>query len=204
MASLIAAAAEPGFPAAIVLVVSNRPGAPGLARAKEAGIATAIVDHAAFPDRAAFDAALDRVLRQHAVEIVCLAGFMRILTEGFVQAWAGRMINVHPSLLPAFKGLRPHRQALEAGVRLHGCTVHFVVPELDSGPIVAQAAVEVRPGDTEDELAARVLAAEHALYPAGLALVASGAARLKGGRTLFSGEAVTDAPRRQAGVSSGA
>lgn len=203
MASLIAAAKEPGFPAAIALVVSNRPNAPGLALAAEAGIATAIVDHAALADRAAFDAALDRVLREHAIEIVCLAGFMRILTDGFVQAWAGRMINIHPSLLPAFKGLRPHRQALEAGVRLHGCTVHFVVPELDSGPIVAQAGVEVRPGDTEEALAARVLAAEHALYPEGLALVASGAARLHGGRTLFF-DAVEGSRRRDAKVSSGA
>lgn len=191
MASLIEAAAEPGFPAEVALVVSNRPGAGGLARAQAAGIATAVVDHKAFADRASFDAELGRVLDAAEVELTCLAGFMRILTDGFVEERLGRMLNIHPSLLPAFKGLHPHRQALEAGVRIHGCTVHFVVPELDSGPVVSQAAVPVAADDTEETLAARVLAAEHRLYPLGLALVATGAARLEDGRTVFGGSAET-------------
>jgi phosphoribosylglycinamide formyltransferase-1 len=182
MASLIAAAQDPAFPAEIALVVSNRPDAPGLARAAEAGIRTAIVDHKAHPDRASFEAALSKVLADEQIAFICLAGFMRIFTDLFAEAWSGRMLNIHPSLLPSFKGLHPHRQALEAGCRIHGCTVHFVVPELDSGPIVAQAAVPVLPGDTEDALADRVLAEEHRLYPLGLKLVATGAARLTGGK----------------------
>ena len=174
MASLIEAAQDPADPAEIVLVVSNRPEAGGLERARAAGIATAVVDHKGHPDRASFDAALDATLRQHAIEIVCLAGFMRILTPGFVESWAGRMLNIHPSLLPAFKGTDTHARALAAGVAKHGCTVHFVTPELDSGPIVAQAEVPVLPDDTEDSLAVRVLTQEHLLYPRALALVASG------------------------------
>jgi len=176
MASLIEAAQDPAYPAEIVLVVSNRPDAGGLERARAAGIATAVVDHKRHPDRVSFDAALDTTLREHAIEIVCLAGFMRILTPGFVESWAGRMLNIHPSLLPAFKGTDTHARALAAGVAKHGCTVHFVTPELDSGPIVAQAEVPVLPNDTEDTLAARVLAQEHLLYPRALALVASGEA----------------------------
>jgi phosphoribosylglycinamide formyltransferase-1 len=178
MASLIEAARDPAYPAEIVLVVSNRPDAGGLERARAAGIATAVIDHKRHPDRESFDAALDQTLREHAIEIVCLAGFMRILTPGFVEAWAGRMLNIHPSLLPEFKGTDTHRRALAAGVARHGCTVHFVTPELDSGPIVAQAEVPVLPDDTEDTLAARVLAQEHLLYPRALALVASGRATL--------------------------
>ncbi|MDB5558428.1 MAG: phosphoribosylglycinamide formyltransferase, partial [Enterovirga sp.] len=179
MASLIEAAKAPEFPAEIALVLSNRPGAGGLARAEAEGIRTAVVDHKLFPDRASFDAEVGRVFDEAGIELICLAGFMRILSDSFVEARLGRMLNIHPSLLPSFKGLHPHRQALEAGVRIHGCTVHFVVPELDSGPIVAQAAVPVLPGDTEDELAARVLGEEHRLYPLGLELVATGAARLE-------------------------
>ncbi len=186
MMSLIAAAKDPSFPAEIGLVLSNRHDAPGLGRASEAGIPTAIVDHRAHGDRAAFDAAMEALLVGEGIEIVCLAGFMRILSDGFVSRWEGRMLNIHPSLLPLFKGLHPHRQALRAGVRVHGCTVHFVVPELDSGPIVAQAAVPVLAGDDEDSLAARVLEAEHVLYPDGLSLVATGRARLIDGRTVFS------------------
>jgi phosphoribosylglycinamide formyltransferase-1 len=174
MVSLIEAAHDPAYPAQIVLVVSNRPNAGGLERARAAGILTAVIDHKQHPDRESFDAALDRTLRQHGIEIVCLAGFMRILTPGFVEGWAGRMLNIHPSLLPEFKGTDTHRRALAAGVARHGCTVHFVTPELDSGPIVAQAEVPVLPHDTEDTLAARVLAQEHLLYPRALALVASG------------------------------
>lgn len=188
MASLIEAARAPGYPAEIVLVVSNIPGAGGLARAEAAGVATAVVDHKTFPEREAFERALDRELAAHGAEFLCLAGFMRILTPWFINRWVGRMLNIHPSLLPLFKGLHTHRRALEEGVRIHGCTVHFVTPELDSGPIVAQAAVPVRPSDTDDTLSARVLAQEHALYPLGLALVASGRARLQEGRVALDGD----------------
>ncbi|MGP9821005.1 phosphoribosylglycinamide formyltransferase [Salinarimonas sp. NSM] len=172
MAALLAAAQDPGYPARIVLVLSNRPDAAGLERAREAGIPTAVVDHAAFPDRESFDAALDARLRAAGVELVALAGFMRILTEGFVRAWEGRMINIHPSLLPDFRGTRTHERALAAGVAEHGCTVHHVVPELDAGPTIAQARVPVLAGDTPETLADRVLAQEHVLYPRALADVA--------------------------------
>ncbi|HKG77649.1 MAG TPA: phosphoribosylglycinamide formyltransferase [Beijerinckiaceae bacterium] len=185
MASLIEAARRPDYPAEIALVASNRPDAGGLAHAEAAGIATAIVDYKAFPDRAAFEDALDGVLRRHGAELIALAGFMRVFTAGFVERWTGRMLNIHPSLLPLFKGLHTHRQALEAGVLVHGCTVHFVVPELDSGPIVAQAAVPVLPGDTENTLAVRILKQEHVIYPRALAIVASGRARLDAGRVSF-------------------
>lgn len=187
MASLIEAARDPDYPAEIALVLSNRPEAPGLARAAAAGIATRVVDHKAFSDRAGFDAALQRELETAEVSLVCLAGFMRILTPGFIEGWTGRMLNMHPSLLPAFKGLHPHRQALRAGVVTHGCTVHFVVPELDSGPALIQAEVPVLPGDTEEALAARVLAEEHRLYPKGLAMLARGDVRLEGGKVVHPG-----------------
>ncbi|GJE09702.1 MULTISPECIES: phosphoribosylglycinamide formyltransferase [Methylobacterium] len=182
MVALLEAARDPAYPAEIVLVVSNRPEAAGLARAAASGIPTRTIDHKAFADRAAFDAALDAALRGADVDLVCLAGFMRILTPDFVASWAGRMLNIHPSLLPLFKGTHTHRQALEAGVRLHGCTVHFVVPELDAGPIVAQAAIPVRQGDDPDSLADRVIVQERRLYPEVLALVAGGRARLEGDR----------------------
>ncbi|MDF2602583.1 MAG: purN [Methylobacterium brachiatum] len=165
MVALIEAAKDPAYPAEIVLVLSNRPDAAGLARAAEAGIPARAIDHKAFPDRASFDAALDAELRAADIDLVCLAGFMRIFTPGFVAGWAGRMLNIHPSLLPLFKGTHTHAQALEAGVRLHGCTVHFVVPELDAGPIVAQAAIPVRQGDDPDSLADRVIVQERRLYP---------------------------------------
>jgi phosphoribosylglycinamide formyltransferase-1 len=175
MAALIKAAETPDYPAEIVLVVSNRRDAGGLATARAAGIGTAVVDHAAYgKDRAAFDAALQEVLAQHDVAIVCLAGFMRILTADFVTQWQGRMINIHPALLPSFKGLDTHARALEAGVKIHGATVHFVVPEMDSGPIIAQGAVAVHDDDSEATLAARVLAVEHRIYPMALRLVAEG------------------------------
>ena len=186
MVSLIEAAQAPDYPAEIVLVASNRPDAPGLARAAEAGLATAAVDHRAFSDRAAFERALDAELRRHGADLLVLAGFMRVLTPWFVESWAGRMINIHPSLLPLFRGTHTHAQALAAGVRVHGCTVHFVVPELDAGPIVAQAVVPVLPEDDEDSLSARVLVQEHRIYPAALALVASGRASLDGGRVVFA------------------
>lgn len=185
MASLLEAAQQPDFPARIALVLSNRPDAGGIEKAARAGIPTRIVDHRAFSGREAFEEAMDQTLREAGIELVCLAGFMRVLTPGFVARWQGRMLNVHPSLLPLFKGTHTHRQALEAGVRVHGCTVHFVVPELDSGPIIAQACVPVEPDDTEAALAARVLVEEHRIYPQALADVASGRVVLRGGRCDF-------------------
>lgn len=182
MVSLVEAAREPGYPAEIALVLSNVPGAGGLERASGFGIATATVDHRAFnKDREAFERAMDEVLRVHQIDLVVLAGFMRIMTPWFVRRWEGRMINIHPSLLPLFKGTHTHRQALEAGVSEHGCSVHFVVPELDAGPVIAQARVPVLPGDDEDRLASRVLVEEHRLYPMALAEVASGRAALVDG-----------------------
>jgi len=186
LASLIEAARRPYYPAEIALVVSNRPDAGGLSHAEAADIPTAVVDHKAFPDRAAFENALDDLLRWRQIDLIALAGFMRVFTAGFVERWTGRMLNIHPSLLPLFKGLHTHAQALEAGVLVHGCTVHFVVPELDSGPIVAQAAVPVLPNDTEETLAARVLTQEHVIYPRALASVASGRARLEDGQVIYS------------------
>ena len=179
MAALIEAANAPDYPAQIVLVVSNRPDASGLAHAEQAGIATAIVDHRTFgDDRESFEHALDVELEAHRVDLLCLAGFMRLLTPRFVTRWNGRMLNIHPALLPQFKGLHTHRRALAAGVKRHGATVHFVVSEMDSGPIVAQESVPVVEGDTEATLAARVLEIEHRLYPRALRLVAEGQATL--------------------------
>ena len=175
MAALIDAAKDPAYPAEIVLVLTNIADAGGLERAREAGIATEVVEHRPFgKDRAAFDRAMHAVLERHRIEIVCLAGFLRLLTPWFVERWSGRLINIHPSLLPAFKGLDTHARALAAGATQHGATVHFVVPELDSGPIIAQESVPVLPGDTEDTLAARVLAVEHRIYPLALKRVAQG------------------------------
>ena len=173
MASLIAAAKDDSYPAEIALVVSNRPDAAGLDHAKRQGIATAVVDHTRYgKDRAAFEHALQDVLTAHRIELVCLAGFMRLLTPWFVGQWQGRMLNIHPALLPAFKGLHTHERALEAGVKTHGATVHFVSAEMDSGEIIAQAEVPVLAGDTPDTLAARVLEAEHRIYPQALRQVA--------------------------------
>lgn len=187
--SLIDAAAAPGFPAEIALVVCNVPGAFAIERARNAGIATAVIDHRGFAARELFDAALDEALRGAGIELICLAGFMRLLTPGFTWGWEGRMINIHPSLLPAFPGLHTHRRALAAGVKLHGCTVHFVTAALDDGPIVAQAAVAVLADDDEDRLAARVLAAEHKLYPRALQLIAAGSVRIEGGRAIIDAAA---------------
>ncbi|CAD5256278.1 phosphoribosylglycinamide formyltransferase 1 [Bosea sp. 62] len=182
MIALIEAATAADFPAEIVLVAANLPDAGGLERAAAAGIATASVDHRPFgKDREAFERALDAELQAHGIELVVLAGFMRVLTSWFVTRWQGRMINIHPSLLPDFRGTHTHARALEAGVAEHGCTVHFVVPELDAGPTILQARVPVLPGDDEASLSARVLEQEHRIYPQALALVASGAARLEDG-----------------------
>jgi phosphoribosylglycinamide formyltransferase 1 len=175
MTALIEAAKASDYPAEIVLVVSNRPDAPGLARARAVGVAATVIDHTAFGDkREAFERALDDELRNNRIDLVCLAGFMRLLTPWFVARWSGRMLNIHPSLLPQFKGLDTHRRALEAGVKTHGATVHFVVPEMDSGPIVVQDSVAVQDGDTEATLAARVLELEHQIYPRALRAVAEG------------------------------
>ena len=183
MMALVEAAKAPGFPAEIVLVLSNKADAAGLAFAREHGIATSVIEHRTYgKDRAAFDAAMQAALEAHGVEIVCLAGFMRLLTSGFCEAWAGRMINIHPALLPSFKGLDTHARALEAGVKLHGCTTHFVTPGMDEGPIIAQAAVPVLDDDTEATLAARVLKEEHCIYPETLRLLASERLRIEGQR----------------------
>ena len=185
MAALIEAANDKNYPAEIVLVLSNRPDAGGLATAQKAGIATEVVDHKTFgKDRAAFETALQASLEKHRIDIACLAGFMRSLGAGFVGRWEGRMLNIHPALLPSFKGLDTHRRALEAGVKLHGATVHFVMPEMDSGPIIAQGAVAVHDDDTEETLAARVIKVEHRLYPLALKLLANGRVQVVAGRCI--------------------
>jgi phosphoribosylglycinamide formyltransferase-1 len=194
MAALIEAAKEPSYPAEIALVVSNRPDAAGLAHAQAHAIPTAVVDHRPHgEDRAAFERALQAVLDEHRVELVCLGGFMRLLTRDFVLHWEGRMLNIHPALLPSFPGLDPHGQALKAGVKISGATVHFVIAEADAGPIIAQAAVPVRDDDTAETLAARVLAVEHRVYPLALGLVAEGRVKLVGGRCLIEGAQPADA-----------
>jgi len=175
MAALIAAAEAPDYPAEIAVVIADRADAAGLARAKAAGMPTSVVDYTGAGSRSAAEAALNRILTDMRIDIVCLAGFMRVLSADFVARWHDRLINIHPSLLPAFPGLDTHNRALAAAVREHGCTVHFVRAAVDSGPVIAQAKVPVLPDDTADSLAARVLAAEHRLYPKALALVASGA-----------------------------
>ena len=191
MAALIAAAGPADFPAEIVLVLSNRSDAKGLDHARENGIRTALVDHKAHASREAFDAALGKTLSDNSIELVACAGFMRIMTAGFVERWRNRMINIHPSLLPNYKGLHTHERALADGVKVHGCTVHFTRHDVDSGPIIMQAAVPVLAGDTPDSLAARVLKAEHIVYPKALALVASGHVRVEGEKV------VSTAPERE-------
>jgi phosphoribosylglycinamide formyltransferase-1 len=188
MQALVRACAAPDYPAEVVLVLSNRADAAGLDFAREAGIATAVVSHKDFPDRASFDAAMDAEIRRHDAELICLAGFMRLLDARIIEAWRDRMINIHPSLLPSFRGLDTHARALEAGVKLAGCSVHFVRAEVDTGPIIAQAAVPVLPGDSPDSLAARILEQEHLIYPMALRLLAEGRVRVEGDR------AVVDAP----------
>jgi phosphoribosylglycinamide formyltransferase-1 len=184
MDALIGAARDPSFPADIALVLSNRPDAPGLAKAKAAGVATAAVDHKIYAGREEFERSLQIVLETYRIEFICLAGFMRMFTPWFVGQWRRRMLNIHPALLPAYRGLDTHARALADGVKIHGATVHFVAPEMDEGPIVAQAAVPVLDDDTPETLAARVLAQEHVVYPMALRLVASGAVRIEGNRVL--------------------
>ncbi len=193
MMSLIAATRAPDYPAEIACVLSNRPDAQGLFKASGEGLPTRVIDHKSFGARAGFESELDAALRGFEVDIVACAGFMRLMTPEFVERWRDRMLNIHPSLLPAFKGLDTHARALAAGVKLTGCTVHIVRPEVDSGPIIAQAAVPVLDGDTAHSLGARVLEAEHLLYPRALSLFASGAITVSGERTIVRQDAVNQA-----------
>lgn len=186
---LIDACRRPEFPARIALVFSNRADAGGLTLAREAGLPTEVASHRDFPNRDAFDAEIMRRLAGYKIDLVCLAGFMRLLTPGFVEAWRDRMINIHPSLLPSFPGLDTHARALEAGVRVTGCTVHFVRPGMDEGPIIIQAAVPVMDKDDEPTLAARVLAAEHMIYPRAIELIAGDGMTIEGNRVRFGAEA---------------
>jgi phosphoribosylglycinamide formyltransferase-1 len=185
--ALIDATADASYPAQIVRVIANRADAAGLARAAAAGIATRVIPHGDYPDRESFDAAIDRDLAGAGVELVCLAGFMRLLSAGFVRRWNDRLINIHPSLLPAFKGRTPQADAIAAGVRFSGCTVHFVRPEMDSGPIIVQAVVPVGGGDDADSLAARILAAEHRCYPLAVRLIAESRVVVADDRAIVDG-----------------
>ncbi len=194
MQALIEDCAKADSPAEIALVISNKADAGGLAWARAADIATDVVSHRAFADRAAFDAEIDVKLRAAGIQLVCLAGFMRILSDEFVAAWRDRMINIHPSLLPSFKGLDTHARALASGVRLHGCTVHFVRPEMDTGPIILQAAVPVEATDTPESLAARVLSAEHRIYPLALRWIAEGRVRVENERAIIEGAVASADP----------
>ena len=181
MAALIDAAKAADFPAEIVAVISNRADAPGLEKAAASGIATVVIESKPFgKDRAGFEAVLQRALDEKKVELICLGGFMRLFTAEFVQRWYGRMLNIHPSLLPSFPGLDPHGQALQAGVKISGATVHFVIPETDAGPIIMQGAVTVADDDTAETLSQRILGIEHRIYPEALRLLASGKLRLEG------------------------
>ena len=206
MAALIEAASAPDFPAEIVTVISNRADAGGLEKAAARGIATEVIESKPFgKDRAGFEAVLQRTLEARKVDLICLGGFMRLFTAEFVQRWYGRMLNIHPSLLPSFPGLDPHGQALNAGVKISGATVHFVIPETDAGPIVMQGAVVVADDDTGETLSARILGIEHRIYPEALRLLAEGKVRLEGDLCRISGEAdrdgtlVAPAARRAAG-----
>ncbi|WPZ13990.1 phosphoribosylglycinamide formyltransferase [Nitratireductor rhodophyticola] len=201
MAALVAAAIDPSFPAEIVGVVSNRADARGLEIAATHSIPTRVVSSRDYDGREAHDAAIHKALTELKAEIVCLAGYMRLLSPDFVQKWKGRMINIHPALLPSFRGLDTHARALATGVRVHGCTVHFVTPEMDEGPIIAQAAVPVLTDDTEETLGERVLKLEHRLYPLALRLLAEGSVRMSDGVAVFSG--VEDERRDIAIVSPG-
>ena len=190
--ALLDAAADPDYPGEIALVISNRPKAEGLQRAVSAGVQVEVINHKDFETREDFDAALHDALKTAKIDFVCLAGFMRVLTGGFVSDWRGRMINIHPSLLPAFEGLHVHERMIEMGVKLAGCTVHFVSAEVDSGPIIGQAAVPVLPGDDAESLAARILEQEHRLYPAALRLLIDGKARLAGAVVTYDETIVAD------------
>ncbi|MGH6840446.1 MAG: phosphoribosylglycinamide formyltransferase, partial [Methylocella sp.] len=191
MRALIERARDPSYPAEIVLVLSSRPDVAGLAFAKENAVASAAVDHRIYAGREEFERSMQVLLELHRIELICLAGFMRMLTPWFIGQWQGRLLNIHPALLPAYRGLNTHARALADGAKIHGCTVHFVVPAMDEGPIIAQAAVAVLDSDTPDSLAARVLAEEHAIYPAALGRVAAGGLRVEGNR-VFCGDLATE------------
>jgi phosphoribosylglycinamide formyltransferase-1 len=194
MAALIRAAAARDFPAEIVIVISNRSDAGGLEKARASGVPAVTIESKPFgKDRAAFEAVLQSALDEHKVDLICLGGFMRLFTSEFVRRWYGRMLNIHPALLPSFPGLDPHGQALRAGVRISGATVHFVIPETDAGPILMQGAVAVRDDDTPDTLAQRILEIEHRIYPDALRLVASGQIRLDGDICKTAGGTASDA-----------
>ncbi|MEK1887707.1 MAG: phosphoribosylglycinamide formyltransferase [Phyllobacterium sp.] len=186
MSALIAGAKAPDYPAEVVVVIANKADAGGLEAARADGIAALAIPHRDFASKAEHEAAVSAALRAAEVDIVCLAGYMRLISPEFVREWEGRMLNIHPSLLPLFRGLHTHEQALEAGVRIHGCTVHFVTEGMDEGPIIAQTAVSVKTGDTPATLTERVLSVEHETYARALALVASGKAVMQNGRTVFS------------------
>ncbi len=190
--ALIEACKAPDYPAEIVLVVSNKADAKGLEHADAAGIATTVVEHGGYPDRETFDKAVHAKLADAGVELVCLAGFMRLLSSWFVETWRDRVMNIHPSLLPAFKGIDAHAQAIASGVKLSGCTVHIVRPEMDAGPILVQAAVPVLPGDDEDALAARILTVEHRCYPLAVRLIAEGRVTIDGERTVIDTAGMAD------------
>ncbi len=194
MRSLVEAARDPAYPAEIALVLSNIATAAGLDYARAQGIATTALDHKLFRDREGFERAMQETLLGHQIDLVCLAGFMRLLTPWFVEQWRDRMLNIHPALLPSYRGLHTHERALADGVKIHGATVHFVAPEMDAGPIVVQAAVPVLQDDTPDALAARVLAQEHRIYPLALKLVAGGATRVEGARVLTKSAAPPPEP----------
>jgi phosphoribosylglycinamide formyltransferase 1 len=191
--ALIEACARPDASAEVVLVISNRTDAAGLRHARDCGIATEMIPHGAFATQVGFENAIDRTLHEHAIALICLAGFMRVLSPWFVERWRDRLLNIHPSLLPAFRGLDTHRRVLAAGVRFSGCTVHLVRAEVDDGPILVQAVVPVRPDDDEASLAARVLAAEHRCYPMALELMASGRARVVDEHVMIDGATAPDA-----------
>jgi len=184
--ALIDACGESAFPAEVSVVISNRPDALGLTRAQKAGIKTVCIDHTNFEDRTAFELAIHKSLQEHKVELVCLAGFMRILNAEFVNRWKDRMINIHPSLLPSYKGLHTHARAIEDGVRFGGCTIHFVRPEMDDGPIIMQAAVPISDNETEESLTQKVLQYEHQLYPAAVRLIAEGKVRVSARKCVFT------------------
>jgi len=190
--ALIEACKASDYPAEIVLVVSNKADAKGLEHADAAGIATTVVEHGGYPDRETFDKAVHEKLADAGVELVCLAGFMRLLSSWFVETWRDRIVNIHPSLLPAFKGIDAHAQTIATGVKLSGCTVHIVRPEMDAGPILVQAAVPVLPGDDEDTLAARILTVEHRCYPLAVRLIAEGRVKIDGERTVIDTDGMAD------------
>ncbi|MEJ0096012.1 MAG: phosphoribosylglycinamide formyltransferase [Methylocella sp.] len=196
MQALVERARVPTFPAEIALVLSNRPEAQGLAFARENGIACAAVDHKIHAGREDFERSMQALLELHRIEYICLAGFMRLLTPWFIGEWRGRMLNIHPALLPAYRGLDTHARALADGVKIHGCTVHFVVPAMDEGPIVAQAAVAVQDADTPDSLGRRVLEQEHLIYPAALERLASGLLHIQGNRVFSDEPAIALSPLR--------